>query len=56
MACKHEELDGLYSNMNKMILEGLESYDKCVKNYLTNPLHVVYVVYVPISYLSVIMF
>ena len=30
VACKHEELDGLYSNMNKMILEGLQSYDKCV--------------------------
>ena len=28
VACKHEELDGLYSNMNKMILEGLQSYDK----------------------------
>ena len=28
VACKHEELDGLYSGMNKMILEGLQSYDK----------------------------
>ena len=30
VACKHEELDGLYSNMNKMILEELQSYEKCV--------------------------